>query len=67
MDELLDLIEAEPDQLRTAEMLNTQAVLCALVGKTVTSAEAEETRVAVTASDGCRYVFYGFLGVERPS
>jgi hypothetical protein len=64
---LLDLIEVEPEQLRTAEMLNAQAVLGKLVGKTVTAADAQETRVAITASDGSRYLFYGFLGIERPS
>ncbi|MBV8066572.1 MAG: hypothetical protein JO113_01245 [Candidatus Eremiobacteraeota bacterium] len=67
IDELLDLIEVEPEQLRAAEMLNAQAVLGTLVGKTIAAAGVEETRVAVTASDGCRYFFYGFLGIERPN
>ena len=67
IDELLDLIEIEPDGLHSAEMLNAQALLGSLVGKTITAALAEETRVAITASDGRRYLFYGFLGVERPS
>ena len=67
IDELLELIEVEPERLRTAEMVNAQAALGALVGKTIAAADAEETRVVVRASDGCRYFFYGFLGVERPS
>jgi hypothetical protein len=66
-DELLNLIEIEPDPLRTAEQLNAQAVLKSLAGKTVTSAEVQETRVTVNTSDGCRFHFYGFLGAEKPN
>jgi len=64
IDELLDLIESEPERLRAAELLNAQAVLSTLVGKTVTGAEVEETRVAIATADGCRYYFYGFTGSE---
>jgi hypothetical protein len=67
IEELLDLIEVEPDRLRTAEFLNAQAVLERLVGKTVASANVEDTRVAITTADGARYYFYGFLGFEKPS
>jgi hypothetical protein len=67
IDELLGLIEVEPDQLRAAELLNTQAVLSTLIGKTVVSAEVEEKRIAVTTSDGCRFYFYGLLGIEEPN
>ena len=67
IDELLDLIEVEPDCLRTAELLNTQAVLGSLAGKTVASAEIGETRITVTTADGCRFYFYGLLGVEKPN
>jgi hypothetical protein len=66
IDELLSLIEIEPDRLRTAEFLNAQAVLESLIGKTVTSATVEETRVTVATEDGERYYFYGFLGFEKP-
>ena len=66
IEELLNLIEVEPDRLRAAEFLNAQAVFEGLAGKTVTRAEVEDTRVAITTSDGCRYYFYGFLGVEKP-
>jgi hypothetical protein len=65
IEELLNLIEVEPDRLRAAEFLNAQAVLDELAGKTITGATVEETRVVVTTSDGCRYYFYGFLGVEK--
>jgi hypothetical protein len=65
IDELLQLIEVEPDQLRAAEFLNAQAVLENLAGKTVASAGVDDRRVTVTTSDGARYYFYGFLGVER--
>jgi len=66
IDELLGLIEAEPDRLRAAELLNTQAVLESLIGKTVTSASLEETRVTIATADGRQYHFYGFLGTEKP-
>jgi hypothetical protein len=64
LDQLLELIEAEPDGLRAAEFLQAQEILESLVGKTVTSASVEDTRIAVSTSDGCRYHFYGFLGCE---
>ena len=60
--ELLDLIEVEPDALREAEFLQVQAVLETLVGKTVSAADVQETRIVITTSDGNRYFFYGFLG-----
>lgn len=66
IDELLHLIEIEPDRLRTAEFLNAQAVLESLVGKTIAEATVEETRVSITTQDGRRYYFYGFLGFEKP-
>lgn len=62
IDELLELIEVEPDALREAEFLQAQAILDTLVGKTIVAARVEETRIAVTTSDGNRYFFYGFLG-----
>jgi hypothetical protein len=62
IDELLDLIEVEPDALREAEFLQAQAILETLVGKTIASALVEPTRIVITTSDGCRYFFYGFLG-----
>jgi hypothetical protein len=66
IDELLRLIEAEPDGLRVAEFLQTESVLQSLVGKTITAATIEETRVTIVTADGNRYFFYGFLGSERP-
>jgi hypothetical protein len=62
IDELLHLIEVEPDALREAEFLQAQAILESLVGKTVTSAEIEETRIVITTAEGNKYFFYGFLG-----
>lgn len=62
LDQLLQLIEAEPDGLRTAEFLQAREILQGLVGKTVTSASIEDTRIAISTSDGCCYHFYGFLG-----
>ena len=62
IDELLELIEVEPDALREAEFVQAQAILETLVGKTVASADIEDTRIVVTTTEGNRYFFYGFLG-----
>lgn len=62
IDQLLQLIEAEPDGLRAAEFLQAQEILQSLVGKTVTAASIADTRIAIDTSDGRRYYFYGFLG-----
>jgi hypothetical protein len=64
IDELLQLIEVEPDALREAEFLQAQAILETLVGKTVAGAVVEETRIVITTQDGNKYFFYGFLGDE---
>jgi hypothetical protein len=66
IDRLMQLIEAEPEGLQAAEFLQAQEILQNLVGKTVASASVEDTRIAITASDGCRYHFYGFLGCAGP-
>ncbi|HLY03772.1 MAG TPA: hypothetical protein VKR56_14905 [Candidatus Cybelea sp.] len=66
LDQLIELIEAEPEGLQAAEFLQAREILQSLVGKTVTSASVEDTRIAVSTSDGCRYHFYGFLGCVRP-
>jgi hypothetical protein len=66
IDELLELIEVEPDALREAEFLQAQAILETLVGKTVTAAAVEDTRIVITTSEGNRYYFYGFLGDAAP-
>ena len=65
IDELMELIEVEPDALREAEFLQAQAILDTLIGKTVTAAELEDTRIVITTQDGNRYYFYGFLGEAR--
>ncbi|HZT13432.1 MAG TPA: hypothetical protein VFA29_11540 [Candidatus Baltobacteraceae bacterium] len=62
IDELLHLIEVEPDALREAEFLQAQAILETMVGKTIAAADLEETRIVITTSDGNKYFFYGFLG-----
>jgi hypothetical protein len=66
IDELLELIEVEPDALREAEFLQAQAILETLVGKTVSSAELQDTRIILTTAEGNRYFFYGFLGENAP-
>lgn len=62
IEELLHLIEVEPDALREAEFLQAQAILDTMVGKTITAAEMQERRIVVETSDGNKYFFYGFLG-----
>jgi hypothetical protein len=64
IEELLGLIEAEPDGLRTAEFLQTERLLEGLVGKQIVGATIEDTRITIATSDGGRYYFYGFLGAE---
>ena len=65
IDELLELIEVEPDALREAEFMQAQAILETLVGKTVTSAKVQDTRIVIETSDGNQYFFYGFMGGAR--
>lgn len=62
IDELLHLIEVEPDALREAEFMQAQAILETMIGKSITGAEIEETRIVITTNDGSKYFFYGFLG-----
>jgi len=57
-----DALEIEPEALRAAEFMQAQMILDTMVGKTVTKAEIEETRIAVTTTDGTTYFFYGFMG-----
>ena len=65
IDELLHLIEVEPDALREAEFMQAQAILETMVGKKIASAELEETRIVITTDDGNKYFFYGFLGEDQ--
>jgi hypothetical protein len=67
IDELLELIEVEPDALREAEFMQAQPILETLIGKTIASAQLEDTRIVVTTNDGSRYFFYGFLGEAQHS
>ena len=68
IDELLHLIEVEPDALREAEFMQAQAILETMIGKKITGAEIQETRIVITTDDGNKYFFYGFLGeTETPS
>ncbi len=65
LDELLHLIEVEPDALREAEFLQAQAIMETMIGTTITAADIEETRIVITTSDGNKYFFYGFMGQDR--
>jgi len=57
-------LEIEPEAWRAAEFMQAQMILDTRVGKTVTKAEIEETRIAVTTTDGTTYFFYGFMGAH---
>lgn len=65
INELLDLMEVDPDALREAEFFQAQSILETLIGKTIASAELEDTRIVITTGDGNKYFFYGFLGEDR--
>ncbi len=65
IEELLHLIEVEPDALREAEFLQAQTILDTMIGKTIASAEIDETRIVIGTSDGNKYFFYGFLGQDH--
>ncbi|HZZ64963.1 MAG TPA: hypothetical protein VFE17_05675 [Candidatus Baltobacteraceae bacterium] len=67
IDELLHLIEVEPDALREAEFMQAQAILETMIGKKITGAEIQETRIVITTDDGNKYFFYGFLGETETS
>jgi hypothetical protein len=54
--------EVDPDALRAAEFLQAQMILDTLIGKTIASAQIEETRIAVSTTDGLTFFFYGFMG-----
>jgi hypothetical protein len=58
----VELSEVDPDALRAAEFLQIQMILDTLVGKTIASAQIEETRIAVSTTDGVTFFFYGFMG-----
>jgi len=62
LDDLLNLLEVDPDALREAEFEQTQSILDTLAGKTIRSASIEDKRVIVETTDGNRYFFYGFMG-----
>jgi hypothetical protein len=56
--------DLDPDALRAAEFLQTQTLLDSLVGKTVAAAKIEDTRIAVSTTDGSTFFFYGFMGAR---
>ncbi|MEO6991161.1 MAG: hypothetical protein ABI346_09660 [Candidatus Baltobacteraceae bacterium] len=62
VDELLNLLEIDPDALREAEFEQVQSILETLVGQTIASATMEERRIVVETKTGDRYFFYGFMG-----
>ncbi|HEY1656558.1 MAG TPA: hypothetical protein VGF86_15755 [Candidatus Tumulicola sp.] len=62
IDELLRLVESEADGMREAEFLQLETMLKGLVGKTITRAAVEETRIVIETDDGKHHAFYGYLG-----
>ena len=59
-----NLLEIEPEALRAAEFMQAQELLAGMVGRTVVSAQLEETRIAIETDDGSIYYFYGFMGED---
>lgn len=55
-------MDIDPDALREAEFVQAQSILDTLVGKTIGTAQIEDTRIVVETTDGNRYFFYGFMG-----
>jgi len=62
VDELLNLLEIDPDALREAEFVQAQAILDTMVGETVASATMEDRRIVIETTSGNRYFFFGFIG-----
>ncbi len=62
VDDLLNLLEIDPDALREAEFAQAQAILDTMVGETISSASMEDRRIVVETVNGNRYFFYGFMG-----
>ena len=60
--DLLDLVEVDPDALREAEFEQIQFVLDDMIGKTIKGASIELKRIVIETNDGNRYFFYGFMG-----
>ena len=52
VDELLNLLEIDPDALREAEFVQAQAILDTLVGETIATASMEESRIVVETAIG---------------
>jgi hypothetical protein len=46
--------------------MQAQTALDGMVGRRVTGARVEETRIAITTDDGYVYYFYGFMGEDTP-
>jgi hypothetical protein len=64
---IIETTDVDPDSLREAEFLQAQMILDTLVGKTIASAQIEETRIAVSTTDGLTFFFYGFMGGRSES
>ena len=58
----LELLDIELEALREAEKVFAQGILDTMVGKEVTGATYEDTRIVITMNDGNEYYFYGFMG-----
>jgi hypothetical protein len=62
IDELLQLVDVEPEALREAELAQARAILETMIGQTIAAVDLEKTRIVVTTLEGNKYFFYGFLG-----
>lgn len=60
-----EVIEVDPQGLQEVEFAVSQVALDNMIGKTVTRAVVDDTRIAVHLNDGSVYTFYGFAGERR--
>ena len=57
-------LEVDPEALQAAEFYGAQAMLEALIGKTIVGVATKNDRTSISTADGITLVFCGFLGTE---
>ena len=62
IEDLLRLVEIDPEALRAEALEETQEILDELAGKRIRSAKIKPDRIVLETEDGNQYFFYGFMG-----
>ncbi len=65
VDDLLNLLEIDPDALREAEFAQAQAILDTMVGETISSASMEDRRIVGKPPTGTATSFTASWGTRR--